>query len=756
MPAEVIETIKPGGGGDFTTLQSWESSLPVNLVTDDEVRIAEVYSGGNASDGSTTITIQGQTTDLTRYIEIRAAPGHEHKGTGRIINRSKAYIEIDANVAGIDIRSNYVRIVDMQINGTSALSAGLQVISTFTDSSIAQIRMTRCVTNKDAGGSVVFFRGGGQSDGRDNINKSCVFIGNGGSSSAAICNHNRRSVSNEGRTRYNNCTIISRGTLTDCFREGGLGHRIRSNNCYLKAGGVAYQGNQSRYSKIGGDATNTTEASHALHKSILYTNDNFVDITSGSENLHIIASGVLADTGDNRNNGPFTLDRGEFVVLKDFEGDNFALASGTFTIPGSGYFIGADAIVPNVGPAVFGGYIRSTADGPVSGFLGAYTEGGPLTGPTGFLGGYVLAKAVTGNNLFAILGGYTRTDGGIKPPSFMGGFVFSIPVKDEPPVSIGAFASGLTQAESFLGGCIIGRPDKTQFVATRARNLVVATSDNVVDQGLEFDAQIIFKQIFEFGINAKVDNVKTRQNDISAKVEVQKFRIPPTVFIQSVTTVVPSGEVVPSGQPIPTFNPSGVRQICVTASGILGDAESWIGARINFGDPFGKLGGFKPLLSVSGFAGSPPWTTCHDYDISGLYVISVRGQDNDGMVGSDISGLNLASGTGFGTHFPAISISGIPRFGIVPLSLQVDFTTFSSGILVPPFTAAQSAASQPQSPTDERIHWDLGNRETSRRKNPRTFYSSPGLYAPTLVFHFTSPSGGQYIVSDSLLVGFNN
>lgn len=758
MPTEVIETIKPAGGGDFTTLQSWESSLPANLVTNDEVRIAEVFSGGNASDGSTTITIQGQTTDLTRYIEVRAAAGHEHKGTGRVINKNKAYVEIDADTAAVDVRSNYVRFVDMQFTATSAMNQNRQVVTTLTDLSTAQNRFTRCVFNKEAGGSVVLFRGGGQSGSRDNINVACVFIGDGGGS-VAICAHNRVNVSNQGRTRYHNCTIIARGGTTFAFSEGGLGHRIRSNNCYMRASTI-YQGIQDRYAKIGGDATNNSEASHPSHRSIFYTDDNFTDTTFGSEDLHIVASGVLANTGDNRVNGPFTLDRDEYVVLIDWEGEIFAAASGTFPIPGSGYFIGADAVVPTAGagPAELGGYIRSTADGPASGFLGGYIEGGPFVGPTGFLGGYVLAKAVTGNNLVGLLGGYTKTDGGIKPPSFLGGFVFSIPVVDDGPEFLGGFASGLTQAEATLGGCTIGRPDKTQFAAARSRNLVVATSDDVVKQGLEFDAQIIFKGIFDRSFNAKVDNEKTWQNEINAKVDVQKFRIPPSVFIQSITAVVPSGELAsnPSGQPVPTFDPNGARKYCVVASGTLGDGESWIGARIDFADPFGKNGGFKPLFSVSGIAGPPPWNTCHDFDISGLYVISVTAQDNDGMVGSAVSGLNLASGAGFGTHFPAISISGDPRMGFVPPSLQVDFTTISSGVSVPPFTAAESAASQPSSPTDERIYWNLGNRETSRRKNPTTFYSSPGLYAPKVMFHYTSPSGGQFMISDTLLVGFNN
>jgi hypothetical protein len=756
MPTIIIEKIKPDGTGDFDNLQDWVTALPSNIVTADEIRIAEVYSGGNASDG-TELLISGITTDFDHYLEIRVAPGHEHRGTGRVINKNKAYIEINTDTNAIDIRSNYVRITDMQITGTSSVGANTPVIATLTDSTDAQIRLTRCIINKNADGVVCDFRGGGLLNGRENINKACVFIGNGNSSGVAICNHTRVNVSNTGRTRYHNCIIICRGTLTHCFSLS-LDHRVRSNNNYFRpgsGGGVVYNGDQADYAKIGGDATSNSEASHPIHKNVAYSNVNFTDTTANAEDLHIVSTSVLANTGDNGVNGPFTLDRSEFVVLEDWELNIIQKASGILPLGSGGYPVGADAIANEVGPSLLGGYILSSALGPVSGFLGGYIEGGPHVGPTGYIGGYVLSRAAENANAVGLLGGYIITNGGIVPPAKIGGFVFSIPVVNDGPEFIGGFASGLFQNQEFIGGFTIGRPDAKQFAATRARTVVAVTSDQVVDQGLEFDARIIFKNVFNYDFNTKLINAKTYQNDINAKVEVQKFRIPPSIFIQSMDVVVPSGEVVPSGQPIPVFDPNGARKVCVTASGTLGDAESWIGAQIDFGDPFARSGGFKPLFSVSGIAGPPPWTACHDYNISGIYMVTVHGRDNDGMVGGTLSGLNLASGAGFGTHFPAISISGNPRMGIVPPVLQVDFALQSSGVSVPPFTTKQANQSQPQSPTDERLFWNFGNRETSRRKNPKTFYASPGLYVPKCIFHYTNPSGGQYIVSDSLIVGFN-
>jgi hypothetical protein len=345
------------------------------------------------------------------------------------------------------------------------------------------------------------------------------------------------------------------------------------------------------------------------------------------------------------------------------------------------------------------------------------------------------------------------------------GFMLSIPLGDIGPFQIGGVTSGLFQkGPDFVGGYMFGRPQYSEFVATRARTLAAVTSELVADHGLNVDATIVFKQIGQDDINAQVINEKTFQDDIHAKVEVQKFKLPPCAFIQDIQIQASPSEPLPSGDPMPNFDPSGIRTVSVTASGLLRDGERFVSAQIDFGDPFNNTGiGFKPSQSISGFTGPPPWTSSHDYDMSGLYIITVRTQDDLGMVGMTCSGLNLASGATAGIHFPLVSISGTPRMGEVPPNLQVNFTSTTSGIQSPPFTAAQRAASLIQSPTDERILWNLGNREKSVRKNPVTYYQSPGDYLPALRFLYTNPSGstpgfgvdGRFMISDTLQIGFN-
>jgi hypothetical protein len=76
MPTEVVSTVIPGGGGDYSLLASWESGSQGNFVAADEIDVAACHTGTT----SESFFVGGSTTDATRYREIRAAAGHEHGG----------------------------------------------------------------------------------------------------------------------------------------------------------------------------------------------------------------------------------------------------------------------------------------------------------------------------------------------------------------------------------------------------------------------------------------------------------------------------------------------------------------------------------------------------------------------------------------------------------------------------------------------------------------------------------------------------
>ena len=77
MATIVTKTIR-SSGGDYTSLANWESAQQGDLVSADEVRVAECYDDWPS--GAGTVTIDGSTTDSTRYMKITVAEGHRHDG----------------------------------------------------------------------------------------------------------------------------------------------------------------------------------------------------------------------------------------------------------------------------------------------------------------------------------------------------------------------------------------------------------------------------------------------------------------------------------------------------------------------------------------------------------------------------------------------------------------------------------------------------------------------------------------------------
>ena len=95
MTTTVIKTIR-ASGGDYSLLSTWEAANQGDLVTADEVRVAECYNDW-PSGLNDAVNIDGSATDATRYMAITVAAGHRHTGkpdTGFRIVRSAAYTAV--------------------------------------------------------------------------------------------------------------------------------------------------------------------------------------------------------------------------------------------------------------------------------------------------------------------------------------------------------------------------------------------------------------------------------------------------------------------------------------------------------------------------------------------------------------------------------------------------------------------------------------------------------------------------------------
>lgn len=706
MPTEVISSIKPAGGGDYTSLNAWEAAKRSNIVTADQIQIAEVYSGGNSLSAQLSITT-GWTTNSTHYVEIRAASGYEHAGT---YDLNKAYASTSTMatiIASIDIK-----IKRMQIICTAGGGFQNGIFQHQTSNKIIEI--DRCIIKGNTTGGV-----GCQGIYLENtvyanvkIHNTIIMMTGSASSSYRSC------IYTYGGCEIYNCTMYAQdnGESSNSYgiKNYSNTNPVLSNNNYICAK-VCYYDPYATLTKGANDATNTSEATTASLRSIAYSTDNFTNVSAGSEDYHIFDTSALYHEG---------------TVIAGVGNDIVDVVRGaTWDI---GAFAVEEIVFTDVPIAKLGGYLEGVTSFERSAYVGGYISGTYITIPPIKLGGYLSAKALTGFNRVGILGGLLRAIGLTCPYAELGGYISSVVVKDVPIAKIGGSISGLYTKYFNLGGYLFGRPISTSFIECHARTLIKAKSDEVYQQALDIDANVVFKGLKDNDFNAQFQVEDTGSSEFGAEFTVEKYKQPPQVFIQTITPG--SGNLV-----------NGVRKITVVASGILMDGQEWKHASIDFGEPFASS---QPLIfnenaSISGFTSSPYWMASHDYHASGVYVITVRAIDNYGMVGMDARKLNLASGLTAGVQYPYMAISATPRNGIVPDPLLVSFTVSTSGI------------SSIKTPADENILWNFGNLENSQFKSPKTYYSSPGEYAPKLMWRWKAPNGQYIWIEDTLLIGFN-
>jgi hypothetical protein len=138
MPTTTVKTI--GTTGDYSTLQAWEDACPADLVSADEIWRGEVLNETLLQ----SLTISGQTTDATRYVELTAQAGasfmdHADRTTrplrfdpsygatirndapyGTVVSVSTAYTRINRLLIG-DNTTGPTRALDMGSASTSRL-----------------------------------------------------------------------------------------------------------------------------------------------------------------------------------------------------------------------------------------------------------------------------------------------------------------------------------------------------------------------------------------------------------------------------------------------------------------------------------------------------------------------------------------------------------------------------------------------------------------------------------------------------------
>lgn len=105
MPTVVNKNIKPGGGGDYTSLAGFTAALPASLVTADQQWNAFLY---NDSEYAEQLTVGSATQDATRFVLVTAAAGQSFQDSATVRTNGLRYNV--SNGVGIRFNNNYANM----------------------------------------------------------------------------------------------------------------------------------------------------------------------------------------------------------------------------------------------------------------------------------------------------------------------------------------------------------------------------------------------------------------------------------------------------------------------------------------------------------------------------------------------------------------------------------------------------------------------------------------------------------------------
>jgi hypothetical protein len=309
MPTTTTKTVK-SSGGDYTSISGFEAGEQADLVAGDKILQAECY---NFAD-STSVTIDGWTTDATRYIRIYAEPtANRHAG---IWSTSKYRLSVSSFSNCMVISEDYVRIEGLQVEDTVDSAYLFHTVSTGTAAN-SDIRIDSCLGRRGGKGGVGT---NWLSSGKVTIS-NCAFYRTGAANSPAI---RVSQNSNAPTVNIYNCTVS--GGTTYGISQGATSTLVVKNTYVGNNTTDAYTGSMTLTNCAHDTATSFTGSTASTNYSTS-AGAYFTNITSGSEDYHIQSSSTLIDAGTDMS-GTYT---------NDFEGGT---RSGTFDI-GADEFVSA-------------------------------------------------------------------------------------------------------------------------------------------------------------------------------------------------------------------------------------------------------------------------------------------------------------------------------------------------------------------------------------------------------------------------------
>lgn len=316
MPTLRTVTVK-SAGGDYTSISAAEAGEQGDLVTLDRQLDIECYA--SAAGDSTQCTINGSTTDSTRYIRVICPAGERHAG---IWNAAKYHISVTTSGSPggcITCSDDFTRIEYLQARNTRASPPDFN--------GAIYVDAVNCLVNACLGrdGFNSFDIGAGGNEIRNSIgyggtNTGCKLTG---AASGASFAYNGTFIG--GTYGMSVDSTVNYAVAKNVYVHGttfGFGP---------SAGGIVTKVNctssdtTATNNSGGGGATNCTD-------SIAHSTANFTNVTAGSEDYHIPTGSALKDDGVDLS--------GQFTI--DIDGDT----------RGATWDVGADEFVAAVGGGI--------------------------------------------------------------------------------------------------------------------------------------------------------------------------------------------------------------------------------------------------------------------------------------------------------------------------------------------------------------------------------------------------------------------
>ena len=299
--ATYTKTVDPNGGSNYASISAWEAGEQALYVSGD-IAIADCKRTGVLKD-TTAVTIAGWTVGVIPKIIVNAAHRHEGKWADQQAGGNYIYVMVVvASSSGI-----YSSVSGFELNGILCSSAsGYYSI---------ELTATALITNTIAKGGSYGFRVGANSN---VVMWNCVT--HGPSAGGVLTSDTTASLS-----AYN-CTVIGNPSNYGVRNISGA---VSLTNCYaLGYPGYAYSGTITKTTCGSSDST----GSFGL-QNIAYSTVNFVNITPGSENLHLVLGSGVIGVGTDLS-GTFTTDIDDVtrVAPWDIGADQYVAAGGgTYT-----------------------------------------------------------------------------------------------------------------------------------------------------------------------------------------------------------------------------------------------------------------------------------------------------------------------------------------------------------------------------------------------------------------------------------------